>query len=763
MPVRTRTYLAAALALMFWQEAGAQQIIEDRPRTIEPTKPTGKALDRREALKLFGLGLMCERENRLLEALGYFEEAAQLDAGAAALQRVLIPLYLAVERGDDALEACKRTLELEPTDYETWYLRARLHKNRGEPRDSARSLTKALACPTLKEQQPDLFIQVATDLALQREDMKDLAGAIKAYGQVTAVLENPAALMEAGSFSRKEIDGRAAEVYERIGTLCLQCKEFDKAVEALTRAQKKDRDVAMRLNYHLAKVRQAQGKVGDALRYLDEYLKVQPAGTEPYEMMIELLSQLNREREALPALKSAAERDTHNLPLQLLLAKQYRKERQWGEAEDVYKTVIREAPSPEAYTGLFGLYKEQGPARVKEALDQLDKALKDSKPPQEGRAATGRAFAAASARSMLAVLRDDPELVRAFLKITEDDLNAHRTRDRETWRYLAVLAARTKQLESAERLYRQCLETLAGDDPRQGEVYGGLLRVLWQRHRHEEIVQISRKGLKEAKQLNHLLFYDHLLRSLAQLGKYDEALTEAEKAIGISDDESRIHFKLYHARLLSMAEKHDKAAEECLALLKTTEKADEVREVRYTLSGVYSTAKQHAKAEEQLRLLLEANPKDESACNDLGYIMADRGKNLEEAEILVRKAIAYDREQKRLKPKGEDGDGEESKEARVGVDDDQDHAAYVDSLGWVLFRRGKIEEAKKELERAVKLADGDDPVIWDHLGDVYLRQGKKTDAKASFKKALQLYEDDRRRKKDDQYKELQQKVRLLGP
>ena len=216
-----------------------------------------------------------------------------------------------------------------------------------------------------------------------------------------------------------------------------------------------------------------------------------------------------------------------------------------------------------------------------------------------------------------------------------------------------------------------------------------------------------------------------------------------------------------------MAEKNDKAAAECLELLKQTEKPDELREVRYALSGVYSTAKQHVKAEEQLRLLLETNPKDESACNDLGYIMADRGKNLEEAETLIRKAIVLDREQKRLKPKSEEaeGEGEESKkEARVGVDDDQDHAAYVDSLGWVLFRRGKLEEAKKELSRAVKLADGgDDPVIWDHLGDVCLRLGKKEEAKAAFRKALELYETDRRRKKDDQYKELQQKVKLLEP
>ena len=59
--------------------------------------------------------------------------------------------------------------------------------------------------------------------------------------------------------------------------------------------------------------------------------------------------------------------------------------------------------------------------------------------------------------------------------------------------------------------------------------------------------------------------------------------------------------------------------------------------------------------------------------------------------------------------------------ARLTKEEDQDTAAFVDSLGWVLFRRGEIEAARKELERATTLPDGDDPVIWDHLGDVYQR------------------------------------------
>jgi tetratricopeptide (TPR) repeat protein len=757
MPVCFRTVLAAWLVLAVWHEAGAQEV-GDRPKPVDPKPLDKKESNRREALKLYGIGLECERENRLLEALKNFEEAAKLDPDAAPVQRSLIPLYLAVERPADALGACKKALELDPGDYETWYLRSRLSRSRADQKDTALSLEKALKCARLKDK-PDLYIQVATDLGILREEQKDFAAAIAAYRLVTAALEHPAQLIEATEFTKEEINGRAAEVYERIGNLCLRINKFDDAVKALRKAQDKDNAIAGRLNLHLAKVCQAQGKPDEALRYLDKYLELQPQGTEPYELKIKLLQDAGRGNQVLSQLKQASERDVHNLALQLLLAGQYAKEKQRDEAEERYKSVIRESPSPEAYRGLFTLYKEEG--KSSEVLDLLDAALKTA----GAKGQAGRAVAAVSARAMLAVLRDDAELVRMILRIADQELNGRRfrNRERETWRYLAVLAARTKQLEAAERLYRECLEALGPEDNQQGEVYSGLLRVLWERRKLDDVVKVCQKGLREAKQLNLLVFYEHLLRSLAQQGKLEEALTEAEKAVDIADDRNRLYFRLYRARLLSMADRHDKAIAECLAILKDTDDPEKVREIRYTLSGVYSAAKQHAKSEEQLREILQADPNDDSANNDLGYIMADQGKNLEEAEKLVRKAIQLDREQKKKRSESDDGgDGEESKSRRISTDDDQDHAAYIDSLGWVLFRRGQFEAARAELEKATKLADGgDDPVIWDHLGDVYLRLNKRDLAKSAFKKALQLYEVDKRRKKDEQYKELKEKLKLL--
>ena len=94
-------------------------------------------------------------------------------------------------------------------------------------------------------------------------------------------------------------------------------------------------------------------------------------------------------------------------------------------------------------------------------------------------------------------------------------------------------------------------------------------------------------------------------------------------------------------------------------------------------------------AEALLRTILDIDPSHAAAANDLGFHLADQGRNLDEAERLVRSAIASDRID-RLKA----GNAE------------TENAAYIDSLGWVLFRRGKLSEARTELERASQLHMG---------------------------------------------------------
>ncbi|MBL8794195.1 MAG: tetratricopeptide repeat protein [Planctomycetia bacterium] len=732
----------------------AQPDGDEPPALLEPEQVEApEQANRREARRLYGQALTAQRQDRLVEALRNFERARELDPESVAPYRALIPLYLAIGRAEDALAACERVVKLEPGDHETWYIYARHLRDLGRPKDARAALEKGLACPSAHEAY-DLLVQMNFDLGALSEDAQDWARAETAFQAVVKILvDKREHLLDMGPYGPEQLDQETAKSCERLGQVCMRAGKHDRAVAAFMQAQKRDPERAGRLSYHLAQVYVAKSQPAEALKHLDDYLKTQPQGDEAHKLRIEVLKKLGRDRDVLPGLEMAAARDPYNIPLHLLLARHYTVEKQWEAAEKRYATLVESNPGPDVYRAIFTMHKERGTQlKVLDLLDQTLKAARD--PKDEGDENPGAvvdftksAAAAARARSMLPVLRDDPELVKALLALVQTELTDQRPRFRDTLRYLAILAYRTKQTPAAERLFRACLPTIT---PRtEAEVYSGLLDALIDQRKHAEVVKLCQEGLNKAQATNRVLFYVKMAPALLRLGKMDEALTAMEEAVKVADEGNRLGVQRLKIEVLRQAEKYDQALAECEALLQEYHRPQQVRDIRYSLSNVCTSAHQHDRAEEQLRLILDADPHDATANNDLGYIMADRGKNLEEAEKLIRRAIELDVAEKQ-RGKAVNADGAEA------------NAAYIDSLGWVLFRLGQLDEARAQLEKAAKLAGGEeDPVVWDHLGDVYFKLKQPARARTAWEKSVQLYEQERRRKPDERYEEIKGKLKLL--
>lgn len=103
-------------------------------------------------------------------------------------------------------------------------------------------------------------------------------------------------------------------------------------------------------------------------------------------------------------------------------------------------------------------------------------------------------------------------------------------------------------------------------------------------------------------------------------------------------------------------------------------------------------------------------PKDVGTCNDLGYLLAERGERLEEAEKLARFAVGR-------APR---------------------NMAYLDTLGWVLYKKGRFEDAYLWLKRASRAERREDADVLEHLGDAAWRLGRKEEAVQYWKNALAL-------------------------
>ena len=115
--------------------------------------------------------------------------------------------------------------------------------------------------------------------------------------------------------------------------------------------------------------------------------------------------------------------------------------------------------------------------------------------------------------------------------------------------------------------------------------------------------------------------------------------------------------------------------------------------------------------ERDLRAIIDIDPDNATALNDLGYTLTNRTDRYEEALVLIEKALS-------INP------GE---------------AAFIDSLGWVKYRLKQFEEAVVHLRRALELFPNDEVAA--HLGEVLWVMGQKIEANKVWEKALELKPD----------------------
>ena len=107
--------------------------------------------------------------------------------------------------------------------------------------------------------------------------------------------------------------------------------------------------------------------------------------------------------------------------------------------------------------------------------------------------------------------------------------------------------------------------------------------------------------------------------------------------------------------------------------------------------------------------IIAAHPDHDQALNYVGYTLAELGKDLERALVLVQNALKID----------------------------PDNAYYLDSLAWVYFKQNKIKLAWEEIKKAVQFTP-DDPTIWEHYGDIAKAVNKPELALRGYKKALEF-------------------------
>ena len=167
--------------------------------------------------------------------------------------------------------------------------------------------------------------------------------------------------------------------------------------------------------------------------------------------------------------------------------------------------------------------------------------------------------------------------------------------------------------------------------------------------------------------------------------------------------ETRIQLILAEAQLLRDAKAFNEAFG---ALSDAIDKNPGTADLLYDRAMVAEKIDRFDVVEADLRRVIELKPDHAHAYNALGYTFAERNKRLDEAYALVQKALS-------LSP---------------------DDAFIQDSMGWVQFRTGRLDEALATLKKAYQTRR--DPEIAAHLGEVLWVKGERAEALKLWQTAL---------------------------
>ncbi|MEO1170796.1 MAG: tetratricopeptide repeat protein [Myxococcota bacterium] len=131
--------------------------------------------------------------------------------------------------------------------------------------------------------------------------------------------------------------------------------------------------------------------------------------------------------------------------------------------------------------------------------------------------------------------------------------------------------------------------------------------------------------------------------------------------------------------------------------------------LKLRLADLYARYDQFDRGIALLEELVDASPGSAVRLNALGFTLADAApeRELERAAVLLRRAY------------------------RLSLDD----GYIVDSLGWLMYRMGRLDEARDLVQRALQL-DGPDPEVLRHLGDIQRARGEEAAAQRAYRAAL---------------------------
>ncbi len=260
---------------------------------------------------------------------------------------------------------------------------------------------------------------------------------------------------------------------------------------------------------------------------------------------------------------------------------------------------------------------------------------------------------------------------------------------------LALLNLQANRTDDAETYFKRLLEL----ETREDEAYFYLGQIA--ESRDELDVAVTQYRAMQGGS-NYFSAQLRIALALSTLGKVEDGLEHLSN-VTVQDEEQGFHLVRARGEMLT---EHDRFDEAMAAYDDALIDGVYNTEILYTRAMLAEKMGRLDVLERDLRAIIAAEPDNAQALNALGYTLADRTERYEEALALINQALE-------LTP---------------------DDFYILDSMGWVLYRLGRLEEAVDFLEKAREIRN--DPEVAAHLGEVLWVMGDQDAARDVWESAL---------------------------
>lgn len=438
---------------------------------------------------------------------------------------------------------------------------------------------------------------------------------------------------------------------------------------------------------------------GDSTRAAQVLMSIPDASRSAklYAMLGDTYEQQKQYKDAINAFRKAIELDRDNLDAMRGLAQNLQNDGQDQAALEQYKVITASNPEDaQTYIRMGEIYRKQGKYDL--ALSNFQKA--QSMVPD----LVETSYDIATVYEIQGRYDDAAKILEDLLAKTEHADGNYSQGDRNNrsvfLERLGTIYRDNNNDQAAITTFRKMLP-LGDDNMQRG--YQELIDTYRQDKQWQQATAVAKEATEKLPNDRGLKMV--YASQLADMGQPEQGLQQVKSLLKGDASDREVYVSL--AQMYSRLKRWDDAEQALNQAEKLAQKDDDKQTIYFLRGSIYERQKKYAESEETFHKILAIHPDDAATLNYLGYMLADRGVQLDEALGYIKKA----------------------------VDLDPANSAYLDSLGWAYFKMGKYDLAEANLTKASQHMS-DDPTVQEHLGDLFQKTGHLKLAATHWERAL---------------------------